>query len=75
MTWPWILIAAITAALVAAIAVGLWLDRSTWPGGPDAVWLAELGAEHADEEKIVRRLSLADRLRQRAARIGRRPRP
>jgi hypothetical protein len=42
---------------------------------PDEAWYAQLGAEHADEEKITRRLSLADRLRQRAARIGRRPRP
>lgn len=76
MAAAWALLALIAAALVAAIVVGLWLDRPGWrPSGPDAEWLAELGADQVGEEAVERRLRMVDLMRRRVARIGRRPRP
>lgn len=76
MTLAFVLLAAIAAVLVVAFAIGLYMDRPRWiSGGPDAAWLAQLDVEGGAEETADRRFRLADRLRQRAARIGRRPRP
>jgi len=76
VTAAWALLALIAAGLIAAIVAVAWLegsDRIT--GGPDAAWLKEIGTETAAEEVPVRRLRISDLWRQRAARIGRRPRP